>query len=454
MSLISENFLHRLSLKECFDLFFKSKFHITEINDIEFVIKNCLKDKINVDIKLYFLMILDTVGIYSFLCLSHVDKEFRSKMLEEIRKMIKNNNFENQREDLIKKMNILIHKLRKKNTTFYITPLFKREYNKIIKKTFKELKCSRILIKKNKGKIFDNLSDSETNEKDQNNQKNDFENKLKRKLKKFGQKINENINDNKGKFIKIFFIRDFAFEMFYDLNYFLEIKKINLNSTLENKVLIRVKYENKENIQNNGIIRDFFKNLNEPGGLFFLMIITNHFLLNSDSKNHLEIINGIIFSLNLHSKYMGKVFKVLDCFDSYNFLIIDLANFIIEIIGLNVKEIFLKMGFEHLIITFILGRFGEIANSLSVVQFIAFLKHFINLFEQFNEETYALKYLLYDYREGKNEKTSRPFFKNNFLIDYLSENKRREDFEKKLKHYYSILKYIQNSSNFYIKSNK
>lgn len=386
------------------DYFFRNKSLYDQVDDMDAILKIAINEKTQEKIKMYFLLILGNIGLYSFLCSNFYPfniQEKRNNIIE-----IKINDYiEDKDSRQIRNAQVIIFEMTSKLKKFHFYfNTFDMKYNLFFREfvqQFKEQNFSQMFLNskgqfylQNFGKNLENFS--KKNEKI----KQKLEIRIHNNLKRLNQRFLENVQMYKNPFYFALIFRDFLCKYLYPRHVFIEVKYMSLyeEKSKATDFAIAKKFQFKKIKEETPRLLElltFLEKNNEPGGLSFFSQLALRII--DKSKKARKRVNLLImmFGAILHFKKYQEIIGVLDCFCPGSKFLVNLVRFIKER-EYSVEDLFVKIGIEHLVISFFLLHFEPIAQELTSFQFIYFLERMQILLKNYHKNSYKYNYLLKD----------------------------------------------------------
>ena len=385
--------------------FFKNNYYFDEVNDLNIILSAVVNERSGLEINMYYLLILNYIGLYSFLCLNHWPPDIAKQKKKRIKTILVDLTKASE-GNIVSETAYIIYETRnllnKKRFSFHVNDLkFNVFFNKFIN-MFNNQNCHN-MFKNSKGKNYlSNMNDKNFTD---NNViiKKKIHFRIKKKLSLFIPLIKENINMYKKVFNFVLIIRDFTNKIAYSKNSFLKAKQMSLNSgdRIENdyKLVMNIKGKNNSNEENKEIsdIKRFLENNNEPGGLSFISQLACRIIQNSKKSRKRINLMIMMFGILFNRKALKTIFRMLDSFNPKSNIIHNLCLFI-EGKKIRPEDLFVKNEIENLIISFCLIHFEFIAQELSTVQFLNFLENMKKIITNYYRKSYISEFLLF--KEG------------------------------------------------------
>lgn len=389
-----------LNLAECLNFFFKNTYYFREVNDISYIITGSIAQKLRKKIQMYFLHILNSIGLYAFLVLCHLDEQDQQSQLQRVQQSIaRYSNFDDENLVIWK----LVKELNSKRLPFDMFAFSAGDFFAKFIAKFQSEKCDLLFEGEDNKDLMEEVSEDDEDEDQENRDrlrlKSRISRRIARKLKRF-KGLSSRIREICGsRWESLFLVRDFCYKLGYSQERVLRVKEDNLNSSFSNQKSLKLseRFESRspptESSSRTRFV-DWLRKLNEPGGLGLALFLAHTLTRKCDEKASAKVVTRILFGVCLHKQKFLQLFRVLDAFCLENRFLASLFGFIAEADCLDADSLFVKNGLEHLVIAFVLMHIDWVAAELSVSQFTGFLKSFLALLKDYNSRSYKFEYLI------------------------------------------------------------
>lgn len=403
--------------RDSFDFLFKNAVYFKKINDIRTISSDFCKEKFKKKIRIQFLNILGSVGLYSFLAQKswpakhqhRLNARFRLQQTHLVDQM-----YQNERETLFRH----IQYLQFRKIDYSVTPFLDKTLFREFQSIFKTGKMDRLLYNRENQLYLDGLRYAlgRPHESDAVRIRRKLISRCNKKLKLFGEFMKHHFPNPISKFEIVLLLRDFCFYSCYTPQILISVKRLSLKAlkargTQSGDFQIELIDRKKAKIAQWSHISQseqytdlaesvekFLNENNEPGGLAFFAQVFGHCLFLKGGAQLRLIGTKIMFGTTLHTERFSRLLRVLDSFSAESLVLKRLCLHVLSHRKLTVDDLLIKNGIEHLVISFLLNQFELVALELSVRQLLHFLENLLTLLKRFYEGSFLYELLLKQYR--------------------------------------------------------
>ena len=435
--ILSQSILSNLNLDDfdyIYDSLFKNWESFKKVDLLRTIVLDFCKEKYKCRFQICFLNILESIGIYSFLCQNHWSNKLKRIFNKESTFVLKQEATDDKGE-MFALLNNKIKLLKKKEILFFVTPHFKSNFFEDFENIFNQnKKINKIFLNSKNQNYLRFIADPNFEKEKKDKIRKRICSRINKSIKSCIDFMKQNLKNPISKFEIVLLMRDFAFSHCYTSKGFLKAKQMILDSKINKKhfnipdqnPFINLETTGNEDINNKifislfSDIRHFMIENNEPSGLAFLSLLISKMLFSKNGNQLRLITTKIMFSVLFNKSNLTILLKTIDSLNVSSLIFKRLVEFVLEW-GMTIEDLFVKNGIEHLFISFVLIQFEFIIKEMSLEQLFYFLQNMRALLKVYIEKSHKNEYFLKKYWTNEQDKREE-WIEESSLFSILKEN--------------------------------